>query len=265
MIPKLIHYFWFGRKPIPDQYKEYIDTWKHFLPDYKIIQWNEDNFDVNECRYCKEAYLKGKWAFVSDYARFKVLYEYGGLYFDTDVEVIKPMEDIIERGAFVACETEKTIAPGLALGVEPHNEIYKEIIDAYEKRSFIRKNGDMDLTTVVEFTTDIFKSHGFAGKNEIESFDGLISYPPNYFCPVNYQTGEMVITNETYTIHHYGASWHTTKERDWLKKEQALIQKIGLCRFQKKKKKVWYKIRMNLFCYGLFGTLRKIISKIKCK
>ena len=132
-IPKIIHYCWFGGKELPESAKKCIDSWKRFFPDYKIKEWNESNFDINYCDYTKEAYEAKKWAFVSDVARFKILYENGGFYFDTDVEVIKSFDDIISNGAFMGFENDKKclVNPGLGLGVEAGNQFYKEMLDLY--------------------------------------------------------------------------------------------------------------------------------------
>ena len=131
MIPKTIHYCWFGKNPLPEIAVKCINSWKNFFPDYEIKEWNEDNFDLTSCDYCKEAYAVKKWAFVSDYARFKILYEYGGIYFDTDVEVIKNMEDIIKKGAFIGRERIADTFPvnaGLGLASEARMPIIKEIL-----------------------------------------------------------------------------------------------------------------------------------------
>ncbi len=147
MIPKVIHYCWFGRNPLPSLAIKCIESWRKYLPDYEIKEWNEDNFDVNIIPYTQEAYQVGKYAFVSDYARFWILYKYGGLYFDTDVEVIKPMDDIIARGPFMGCEKDvsdtsvASVAPGLGLGVNPGLGLYKEILEMYSKLSFVNKDG----------------------------------------------------------------------------------------------------------------------------
>ena len=132
MIPKIIHYCWFGRNPLPSLAIKCIASWKKYLPDYEIKEWNEDNFDVDVIPFTKEAYAAKKYAFVSDYARFKILYEEGGLYFDTVVEVIRPLDDIISKGAFMGCECDAndtsvaSVAPGLGLGVNPGLGLYKE-------------------------------------------------------------------------------------------------------------------------------------------
>ena len=147
MIPKIIHYCWFGRNPLPQSAKECIASWKKFLPDYEIKEWNEDNFDVNITTYTSEAYKARKFAFVSDYARFWILYNYGGLYFDTDVEILKPLDDIIQRGGFMGIEKIEgstfdnfkddtvLVNPGLGLGVEKGHSLYKEVLDIYNRNS----------------------------------------------------------------------------------------------------------------------------------
>lgn len=227
MIPKIIHYCWFGGNPLPELANKCIDSWRKFLPDYEIREWNEDNFDVNCIPYTEEAYKAKKYAFVSDYARFWILYRYGGLYFDTDVEVVKPLDKIIERGPFMGCENEATsvaatggaasglglgVNPGLGLGVPPGLGLYKEILDYYSNISFINSNGSYNQTTVVEHVTSILCNHGLVDKKEIQECAGVFIYPKEYFCPLNYQTGELCLTQNSYTIHHYMASWHTQKQ-----------------------------------------------------
>lgn len=207
MIPKIIHYCWFGGNPLPELAKKCISSWKKYFPDYEIKEWNEDNFDVNCCDYVKEAYDEKKWAFVSDYARFWILYHEGGIYFDTDVEVIKDMSPIIEKGAFIGCETVDKCAPGLGLGVNPGLGLYKEILDYYDSIHFISRNEIQE--TVVDHTTKILKRHGWIGNGEIEEVAGVTVYPPEYFCPMDYMTGKITITDNTYSIHWYAASWQS--------------------------------------------------------
>lgn len=198
MIPKVIHYCWFGRNPLPPFAVKCIESWKKFLPGYEIKEWNEDNFDVNIIPYTQEAYEARKYAFVSDYARFYILYHHGGIYFDTDVEVIKSIDDIIERGAFMGCN------PGLGL--------YAEILGLYAGLHFLRSNGGLNLKTVVEYTTELLSAKGLKNVNEMQCVADVWIYPKEYFCPVNYQTNEMNITDNTRSIHHYAASWHGTRQ-----------------------------------------------------
>lgn len=213
MIPKVIHYCWFGGNPLPPLAEKCIASWKRFLPDYEIKEWNEQNFDVNIIPYTAEAFQAKKYAFVSDYARFWILYHYGGLYFDTDVEVIKPMGSIIAKGAFMGCEQdfkpgiELTVAPGLGLAVESKHEIYKAILEEYDSFHFLNEDGSNNDKTVVEYVTEILKKHGLRNSPGIQNVDGINVYPSEYFCPRDTVTKRMHITNNTYTIHHYMASW----------------------------------------------------------
>lgn len=218
MIPKVIHYCWFGGNPLSKDVEKCIASWRKYCPDYEIKQWNESNFDLNCCDYVKEAYQAKKWAFVSDYARFWILYHYGGLYFDTDVEVIKPMDDLIEKGSFMGEETglpdnKSECNPGLGLAAAPGLGLYKEILDYYSTQHFLNPDGSTNLLTVVERTTEILKLHGFKGDGSIEEVDGVLIYPPDYFCPMNYRTGKIKITKNTRSIHHYSATWQSSYDQ----------------------------------------------------
>lgn len=210
MIPKKIHYCWFGRNPLPESAQKCIASWRKFLPDYEIIKWNEDNFDVNLIPYTADAYAAKKYAFVSDYARFKILYEYGGLYFDTDVEVIKPFDDILKRGAFMGLEfaaPQGAANPGLGLGVAPGLGLYRELIEKYNKLRFINEDGSQNLTTIVTYTTELLYSHGLRATDEIQTVAGITIYPKEYFNPLNDNTGKLEITSNTHSIHWYSKTW----------------------------------------------------------
>lgn len=207
MIPKIIHYCWFGENPLPELALRCINSWKKFFPDYEIKEWNEKNFDLECCAYVKEAYKAKKWAFVSDYARFWILYNYGGVYFDTDVEVIKDMRDIIDQGAFMGCETADKCAPGLGLGVVPGLDLYKDILVDYQQAHFINDDGSFNYETVVDRVTNILKRHGFIKCENIQKIAEITLYPSEYFCPLDYATGKLNITENSYSIHWYDASW----------------------------------------------------------
>ncbi len=214
MIPKKIHYCWFGRNPLPESAQKCIASWRKFLPDYEIIEWNEDNFDVNCIPYTQEAYEAKKYAFVSDYARFKILYEHGGLYFDTDVEVIKPMDDIIARGAFMGYEIEPVecvsvgeVNPGLGLGVYANHKVYKDIIDYYSTIHFVLSDGELNLTTVVKHTTSRLKDYGLTPQIGIQLIGDIFIYPQEYFNPLDDNTGKLRITKHTHSIHWYSKTW----------------------------------------------------------
>lgn len=235
MIPKKIHYCWFGRNPLPKLACKCIESWKKFFPDYEIIEWNENNFDVHMIPYSSEAYKAKKYAFVSDFARFWILYHHGGLYFDTDVEVIRSMEDIIDCGSFMGCENviqpgEKltsTVAPGLGLGAIPGLNLYKEIIDYYKTLSFYKSNGSYNQKTVVAYTTEILQKHGLTHTSIVQNIDDIWIYPKDYFCPIDYVTKQLIITQNTRSIHHYTASWITRSQRIYKFVERCIGSKIA--------------------------------------
>lgn len=214
MIPKKIHYCWFGGNPLNRLGKKCLASWKKYFPDYEIIEWNESNFDVNCCQYVKEAYEAKKWAFVSDYARFKILYEQGGIYFDTDVEVIKSFDDILANGSFMGCENKaSSVNPGLGLAVAPGLDVIKEILEDYEKDSFINPDGSLDLTTIVTRTTNVLKRHGLQKVNDIQTVAEINVYPVDYFCPIDMSSGKLIITKNTHSIHRYAGSWETRENK----------------------------------------------------
>lgn len=219
MIPQSIHYCWFGGKPLGEKELKCIDSWTRFFPGYKIIRWDESNFNLDCCDYVREAYEAKKWAFVSDYARFKVLYEYGGIYFDTDVEVIKSFDDIVEKGPFMGIESETgssggiSVNPGLGLGARPFMRTYREVLDSYENDHFISADGSLCYTTVVERVTALLRSMGLKEGKGVQQLDGISIYPTEYFSPINMDTGELCITSRTHSIHHFDASWQPESMR----------------------------------------------------
>ena len=211
MIPKIIHYCWFGGKPLPKSAEKCIASWKKYLPDYEIKRWDESNFDVNAIPYTREAYAACKYAFVSDYARFWILYHYGGVYFDTDVEVIRPIDDIINRGSFLGVESNRngiyTVNPGLGFAATQGTAVIGEMMNLYSTFHFINTDGASDLKNIVEITTDYLSSKGLQNTDEIQDCCGFTIYPKDYFCPIDYDTRELKITENTRTIHHYAESW----------------------------------------------------------
>lgn len=213
MIPKVIHYCWFGRNPLPASAQKCIASWRKFLPDYEIREWNEDNFDVNIIPYTAQAYQARKWAFVSDYARMWILYHHGGLYFDTDVEVIAPMDDIIRRGPFMGIEVPGApgqlpkVAPGLGLGVEPGHPIYRALLDHYANQQFLDADGNILGGTVVTHNTQVLAEHGLQPTNDLQQVDGIWIYPIDYFNPLDDATGRLNKTANTRSIHWYSKTW----------------------------------------------------------
>lgn len=263
-IPKVIHYCWFGGNQEPDDAKKCIESWKKFFPNYEIKKWDESNFDITSCDYVKEAYSAKKWAYVSDYARFWILYKYGGIYFDTDVEVICKFDEIISKGAFMGKESSGCVAPGLGLGLEAGNGLIKELLDLYETSHFM-KEGKADSKTVVDYTTEMMKKRGLIGNDAIEVIDNIIIYPKEYFCPIDHLTGKLIITENTKSIHYYTASWYTERGRKWIKIEQLIRKGLGL-----EKSRViieslpWVFLRM-LCSNGIKETMLCIKKKVRRK
>jgi hypothetical protein len=230
MIPKTIHYCWFGGKPLPESALRCIESWRKHLPGYQIRQWNESNFNVREIPYTSQAYDAGKYAFVSDYARFKILHTHGGLYFDTDVELISPIDDIIADGPFMGFENDATEAvpgvnPGLGLGAEPQMPFYDRILRAYASRSFTMPDGSLNLTTVVTYTTEELDARGLRRSPGIQRVDGITLYPAEYFNPLDDNTGRLVKTANTRSIHWYSKTWHT--RRPWVHKISRIYHRIA--------------------------------------
>ncbi len=213
MIPKVIHYCWFGRNPLPPSALRCIASWQKYLPDYEIKEWNEDNFDVNSIPYTQQAYEARKYAFVSDYARFWILYHHGGLYFDTDVEVVNQMDEIVARGPFMGIEQgalmdgKPMVAPGLGLGVEAGHPFYKRMLQRYAALHYKNADGTTDTTTIVSYTTRELYEYGMKPSDDIQEVDGIWIYPADYFCPMDSTTGIISRTDRTVSIHHYDCSW----------------------------------------------------------
>lgn len=210
MIPKVIHYCWFGGRPLPESAQRCIRSWQRFLPDCEIRRWDESNYDINAVLYTRQAAEKGKWAFVSDYARFDVLYRYGGIYFDTDVEAIAPFDDVVAAGAFMGWEKSPlgvAVNPGLGMGAEPGLPFFKEVLDYYARTPYLAPNGNILPGTVVKHVTDLLLSHGLILENDSQCVAGITVYPSEYFNPLDDATGRITLTPNTHSIHHYDKSW----------------------------------------------------------
>ena len=217
MIPKIIHYCWFGGNPLPENVSKCIESWKKCCPDYEIKQWNENNYDINKFQYVKEAYEAKKWAFVSDLARLDIIYNEGGIYLDTDVEVIRSLDSLLDNKCFLAIEQPSHyIATGLGFGAEKENPCIKEMLDEYRGAKFKLAEGIYDTTVPCPArNTAPFYKYGF--NLEIDkpvNLGGAMVYPPEYFCPFERKINELKITENTYSIHHYDASWVPSKERE---------------------------------------------------
>ena len=225
---KIIHYCWFGGSEKPPIVKKCIDSWKEYFPDFEIMEWNEQNFDIHNNRYVEEAYQSKKYAFVSDVARFYALEKFGGLYFDTDVEVIKDFAPLLDQEAFAGFETDEYINPGLVLWVkEKNNRLMKEMLNYYEGLSFIREDGSFNTTTICIYFTEILKQYGLIGNGKMQRCGNITIYPKEYFCPFNDQTGVLNKTENTYAIHWYSKTWMEPKQKIRNKITRALHRFFG--------------------------------------
>lgn len=206
-IPKVIHYCWFGGSPLPLLVMKCMHSWKTFCPSYEIKEWNEMNFDVNCNQYVREAYENKKWAFVTDYVRLKTLYDYGGIYMDTDVEVIKPLDKFLSLPAFSGYEGDNRIPTGI-IGAAKGNKWIGELLKDYNERKFIKQDGSFDMTTNVQLITDKTKIlYNIELNNTKQETPDFFLYPFEWFCAKSLYTGKIIKTNNTYTIHHFSGSW----------------------------------------------------------
>ena len=212
-IPKVIHYFWFGRGPMPKLAEKCIKSWKKHCPDYKIICWNEDNFDISQNRYAREAYKAEKWAFVSDYARLKVLHDEGGIYLDTDVELIRSLDTLIEKSGFMGFDDNGAIATGLGFACEQGDKLVAALLADYDDAPFVLPDGTYDMMPCPDRNKRVFEKLGMNLDNKDQIFMGMRMLPEEYLCPIKYYTGKKIITKNTYSIHHFSASWTTGKAK----------------------------------------------------
>lgn len=208
MIPKKIHYCWFGGNPLPKDVQKYIDTWKKFCPDYEIKEWNEQNFDIHLNRYVEEAYQQRKWAFVSDVARIYALYTEGGIYMDTDVEVVRNLDPLLNHSGFLGFEGTQWIATNM-VGFEEKHELLRLFLDSYNHRIFVKPDGSLDQTTNVEELTKLLieKYHLRLNGMQQNLQGDVIIYPTDYFSPYDYIQGKLNRTPNTYSIHWFSQTW----------------------------------------------------------
>jgi hypothetical protein len=208
MIPTVIHYCWFGRGQLPALAIKCIDSWKKNLPDYELKLWNEDNFDVHVIPYVKEAYEARKYAFVTDYVRLYALYHFGGIYMDTDVEILKSLDDLLHLPGFSGFESETEVPTGI-MACEKGNTWAKEQLEFYNGKHFLLENGSPDMTVNVVTISGNMEATGFVLDNTYQVYKNCMHFfPKEYFCPKS-RTGILKITDNTYCIHHFAASWNT--------------------------------------------------------
>lgn len=216
-IPKIIHLCWFGHGEYDEKMKHCLKTWEEFAPDYKVMKWDEDTFDLDSCTYVRQAYDKKRWAFVTDYVRFKVLQQYGGIYMDTDMELVKPLDDLLDNETVLSFKQQALGMKqfGLTSGIimtKANNTLFNPLIEQFEARSYINESGEEDVTPIAKFLTDLLRDRGIRQDNTLQSIDGVTVYPNEYLCPtidLDNNTGDVEVTENTYAIHHFTGTWRT--------------------------------------------------------
>ncbi len=208
-IPKKIHYCWFGQNEIPRQNKIWMESWKKFCPDYEIIEWNEKNYDVTKNLYIKQAYEQRKWAFVSDYVRLDVVEHYGGIYLDTDVELLKNIDEFLKNDAFCGFEQKRYVNFGLGYGAVAHHEIIRRLRDDYEGRCFLLPDGSLNEKTCTQYQTELLLEYGLQMNGRYQTLKGITVYPELVLCGMSPHSFRITkCLDRTYAIHHYAATWH---------------------------------------------------------
>ena len=258
MIPKTIHYCWFGGNPLPKLAKKCIKSWKKYCKDYEIIQWNEKTFDIKSAPlYVRQAYDAKKWAFVTDYVRLYAMVKYGGVYMDTDVEVIKPLDAFLNHKAFSGFENDTQIPTGI-MACEKDFPLFERLLRYYDNASFFNEDGTMNCTTNVAIITQTCLEYGLKQNNTFQIIDGFALYPKDYFCPIEWSTLIKKETENTATIHHFSGSWHTKSEKNTHKqqiKKQRRIERIH------KIKHLPNSILMKILGDSLYEKIKKKIKK----
>ena len=260
MIPRIIHYCWFGGNQLPPLAVQCIKSWQKYCSDYKIIEWNENNFNIDYNTYVKEAYEAKKWAFVSDVARLWALVSYGGIYMDTDCELLKPIDIFLEHDAVSGFESE-TYIPTALMGCRVGFTLFKELLTEYDTRSFKLPNGEYDITTNVASITNKLLNYGLVLNNKKQTISGFTIYPFEYFCPKDFFTGKLNITSNTYAIHHFDGSWLNKDTKRRLEKHRHFRNRYGdmlggiLCKIYN----AWDIYRID----GLNGLINQLEKKFR--
>ena len=246
-IPRVFHYCWFGGNPKPELMERCIASWTRMMPDWDVVEWNDDNYDVGKNTYMREAYEAGAWAFVSDYARLDIIREHGGVYVDTDVEMLKPIpEDILADQAFTGIEWAGKVNPGLILGAVPGHPFLTEVLESYEDARFLVV-GRPDLTPLPQRVTVMLERHGFVREDVLQRVAGVTIYPSEVFCGFDMDVREPHITGNTIAMHHFAGSWTTGRGRLRKSARSVLKKTIGVSGYRKL-------LSVKRFFFGIRGT-----------
>lgn len=238
-IPRVIHYCWFGGGEIPAQLQAYMETWKACCPNYTIRRWDETNYNVTKNRYMKQAYDKKMWAFVSDYARVDIVHQYGGIYLDCDVELRKPLDVFLGEDLYCGFEDYRHIALGLGFGSAPGHPYLRSLLEYYENLTFVDDKGKLNLTACPVYQTEVIESYGIFAENRFQRSDRITAYPTEVFSPYSHR-GIGKVTDKTYSIHHFSASWEAASERKKFAQWKPLLKRLmERIQEQQKEEKQW--------------------------
>lgn len=213
-IPKVIHYCWLGGNPKPESAQKCIASWRTYCPDYEIKEWNESNLDISANVYTRQAYEAKAWGFVPDYLRLWIVYTYGGIYLDTDVQMVRNFDPLLNEAGFCGFEDDEHIAFGLGFGAEAGNRLLERQMHTYDGLRFVNEDGSLNRTPSPVYTTAVMKAAGFRfNDGTVQRIDGFACYPPEYFCPKSFATGILKLTKHTFSIHQFDASWYSEEEQ----------------------------------------------------
>lgn len=234
MIPKQIHLCWLSGDPYPSKIKKCIESWQKYLPDYEIILWDTKRFDLNSAPWVKQAFESKKYAFAADYIRFYALYHYGGIYLDSDVEVLKSFDDLLDRPYFLGEEADGVLEAAI-LGAEKRNDWIKNCLDYYEGRNFLRSNGELDTRQLPEIMQErirqikpiVFMREGNDKPSKSDMDKAVYVFPNDYFSPKVFDSMEVITTPRTYAIHHYQSSWFSPKTLIYYKIRSFFVRLLG--------------------------------------
>lgn len=244
MIPKIIHYCWFGQSPKPQSVLRCINSWKKYCPDFEIREWTENDFDVSLNQYTQQAYDSKAWGFVPDYIRLWIIYHYGGIYLDTDVQVLKNLSPLCDHSAFSGFENTDYVNFGQGFGAEAGNPIIHAHMQMYDSLQFVNGDGTYNKTPSPQYTTKVLRDYGLhCDDNTVQNLQYMVVYPKEYFCPKNFTTGVTRVTPNTYSIHQFDASWFSEEQ-------------------QEAKHKRWKELRRKELLYNIRYTPNRILRAI---
>lgn len=227
MIPKVIHYCWFGGGPLNDLSQKCISSWSRLCPDYRLVRWDETNYDVTKNEYMRRAYEAKKWAFVSDYARLDIVYRHGGIYLDTDVELIKPLDQVLGEKAFMGIEYSLCVNTGLGIGGEPGVELFRLLRDDYESEAFIRPDGSLNMVPCGVYQTKRLEELGYIREDRQQVVDGVTLFPSRVLASRDWYYGTLKITKETIAVHHGAATWLNPEQQTLRNRQHDLVARYG--------------------------------------